>query len=188
MKKCINCKKCSPSIKSDNGPPKVVYYCREKVIDLSNIENIDTFESECDKYKPKYIEFPIIVKEINVDKDSAYSKGPDRRKIGKFVSIRPCAEEYDNKTYLGIYLGEIAQLIRVSFHSEEQKLEVSNSMYNPAIYVFDLKIIIFGCASWWSVISSPEQLKEIKDLDIENVWYVRAMKDLLKGDSSEEVS
>lgn len=188
MKKCSRCRKCRPLIKSDDGPPRIEYFCKDKVVDFKDVKDIEVFETECDKYKPKYIEYPITVKEINVDKESAYSKGPDWRKIGEFVSIRPCAEEYGNKTYLGIYLGEIAQLIRVSYHNDEQKLEVSNSLYNPAIYVFDLKTIIFGCASWWSVISSPEQLKEITDVDINNVWYVKAMKELARCDSDGEES
>jgi hypothetical protein len=47
---------------------------------------------------------------------------------------------------------------------------------NPAIYVPELRKIIFGCGSWWSEIESPDEIKDITDDDIENCWYVRLAK------------
>ncbi len=85
---------------------------------------------------------------------------------GTFVSIRPCAEEYDNKTFLGVYIGA---------------LSVNNMTHNPCIWVPDLQEYIFGFESWWGEIETPEQLHDISDADIQNVWYVRALKQLAEA-------
>ncbi len=128
----------------------------------------------CDRYKCIYIEYPIEVSKINKDLDRT-ALGVS--KIGNFVKIRPCAEEYEKKTFLGLYLGELPVDIRVSHNSETKELNLSYSN-NPAIYVFDLKKIIFGCASWWSIIETEADLKDITDIDVDNVWYVKALKSL----------
>lgn len=47
---------------------------------------------------------------------------------------------------------------------------------NPAIFVPELGKIIFGMESWWGRIKSEEELKDITDGDIENVWYVKMLK------------
>lgn len=130
----------------------------------------------CDSYKCIYIEYPIEVSKINRNLDTT---GFRDSSIGNFVKIRPCAEEYKNKTFLGLYLGELPVGIRVSHNSENKELTLSYDN-NPAIYVFDLKKIIFGCASWWGIIENEEELKSITDIDIDNVWYVKALKSLSK--------
>ena len=84
---------------------------------------------------------------------------------GSFVSVRPCGDEYEDKTYLGLYVGEVA-------------IGDTMSLHNPCIWVPDLKQYIFGCESWWGVIDSEDDLRKITDADIENVWYVRALKEL----------
>lgn len=40
------------------------------------------------------------------------------------------------------------------------------------------KTVVFGCNSWWRLIESESQLKTITDADIDNVWYVRALRAL----------
>lgn len=89
------------------------------------------------------------------------------------VKIRPCAEQYDNKTFLGLYLGEIA--LSVSIGIEENKIHCNFASHNPAIYIPEIGKIIYGCESWWGAIKNPEELKNISDKDIQNVWYVKAM-------------
>ena len=37
----------------------------------------------------------------------------------------------------------------------------------------ELGKIIFGMESWWGRIKSEEELKDITDGDIENVWHVK---------------
>jgi hypothetical protein len=126
----------------------------------------------CDNYKSMYIEYPIEVSKINYDKQTGGYRDKD---IGRFVSIRPCAEECKNKTYLGIYLGDLPISNHVTHNSETKELNVG-FMTNPAIFVFDLKKIVYGCESWWGLIQGEEDLKQITDADINNVWYVKALK------------
>lgn len=128
----------------------------------------------CDKYKSMYIEYPIEVSKINANEDK--NEYIDSR-TGRFAKIRPCGEEYEGKTYLGLYLGEIPVGHRVSHNPDTKELNVSFNN-NPAIFVFDLNKIVYGMESWWGIIESVEDLKEITNDDIENVWYVKALKEL----------
>jgi hypothetical protein len=98
---------------------------------------------------------------------------------GTLVSVRPCGEEYGNKTYLGIMLGDLPLDVQVMHNSKTGELEILN-YNNPAIFVPDLKQIIWGCGSWWGVIENEEQLRQISDDDIQNVWYVKALKAMQK--------
>ena len=128
------------------------------------------------------MEFPITVNEIDFEswerpvKDSLLH----RDETGAFVSIKPCADEYGGKTYLGVLLGDIATVQGARFNKESGKLIVSMERGNPAIYVPDLKRVIFGFESWWGIIESAEQLRQITDDDIKNVWYVKALEALSK--------
>lgn len=126
----------------------------------------------------KKIEFPITVKEIKNDplyRNHNKPNGLFGEKCGTMVSVRPCGEEYGNKTYLGILLGDLPLDIQVMYSSKTEVLEIM-SFNNPAIFVPDLKQIIWGCGSWWSEIENEEQLRQISDNDIQNVWYVKALK------------
>ena len=128
----------------------------------------------CDKYRSKYIEYPIEVSKINTDNN----KGSYRdNQIGKFVKIAPCGEEYEGKTYLGLYLGEIPVGHGISHNPDTKELNIS-FRNNPAIFVFGLNKIIYGMESWWGIIESEEDLKEITNDDINNIWYVKALKEL----------
>lgn len=133
----------------------------------------------CDSYKCIYIEYPIEISKINRDLD----RSPlGASKIGKFVKIRPCSDEADehgDNTFLGLYLGELPIGIHASHNPESKELTLSYHN-NPAIYVFDLKKIIFGCESWWGIIENEADLKSITDIDIDNVWYVKALKSVSK--------
>jgi hypothetical protein len=99
------------------------------------------------------------------------------------VAVRPCGEKYGNKTYLGILLGEFPLSQIVWFDKETADLTVAMSMQNPAIFVPDLNEIVWGCASFWRKIKSAEDLKAITDADIQNVWYVRALKELSQAEA-----
>lgn len=52
---------------------------------------------------------------------------------------------------------------------------------NPAIWVPDQNRIVWGMGSWWGIIEKEEDLKKITNQDIENVWYVKALKALADG-------
>lgn len=121
------------------------------------------------------IEYPIQVDKLTFEKTSVVEDGW-MHKAGTFVGVRPVDKEYGGKTYLGIYIGEIALSTVARYDSKQKELIVGPALHNPAIFVFDLGKIIFGCESWWYKIESEEQLKDITNEDIDNVWYVKALK------------
>ena len=51
-------------------------------------------------------------------------------------------------------------------------------MHNPMIWIPERGEIVYGCGSWWGSIESMDQLSEITDATISNVWYVKALDDL----------
>lgn len=107
--------------------------------------------------------------------------------IGSFVSIRPCADEYDDKTFLGIYIGEWPTspgflVTRDDHDVVEITIGIAHGS-NPVIYVPSLKRTFRGSESWWSKIKSPDDFKHISDADIESVWYVRALKSLAEDNN-----
>lgn len=129
---------------------------------------------KCETFKSKYIEFPLTINGIDaqpIKTDSLHCQ------TGALVAVQPCEEEYQGKTFLGFFLGELPLSIIHSFNQETGIL-CAYSHRNPAMFVPELGKIIWGCASWWSEIKSKEDFKEITDNDIENTWYVQLAKKL----------
>lgn len=124
---------------------------------------VNTIRTNIDLADVKRIEVDSIMPPI-LDRDS---------KAGQFVSIRPVS---DMKTYLGIYLGDLATSF--AYKVEGEKFIMKRSGYNPAIFVPDLKKVVFGFESWWGEIESEEHLRQITNEDINNVWYVKALKQI----------
>jgi len=67
--------------------------------------------------------------------------------------------------------------IHTSFSSDTGILK-NSTMNNPAIFVPELKKIIYGCESWWREIESVDDFTSISEEDIENTWYVKLLKSL----------
>jgi len=132
-------------------------------------QKIQSLEEERNKMEE------IIVKKIECSGESAL-KDDWMCETGSLVSIRPVGEEYDKKTFLGIFLGEIAQNPMVRHNKDTETIHVGFGYHNPAIFVPELKKTIYGYESWWGKIESEEQLKEITDESIDSVWYVKALK------------
>ena len=127
-----------------------------------NVKNVSRKDCEnCSKFSSRYIEYPITVNGIESEE------------------IKPCGEEYENKSYLGIYLGELPISISASY-DEDTGILRNRAVNNPAIFVPELKRIIYGYESWWREIESAEDVKGIsdEDEDIENTWYVGLLKKL----------
>ena len=135
----------------------------------------------CDKYRSRYIEYPLEVSKINNSTDKSSYRGSQ---IGKFAMIRPCGEEHKGKTYLGLYLGELPVGNHISHNPDTKELNISFHS-NPAIFVFDINKIVYGMESWWGIIENENDLKEITDIDIENVWYVKALKQINESEDQE---
>jgi len=115
------------------------------------------------------------VRRIVQGRGSALVGASVKNASGCFVKVRCCS---DDKTYLGMLLGELALGVSVKYSREIEAIQVDFGFHNPAIWVFDLKRVVLGCESWWGVIESEDQLKEITDADINNVWYVRALQSI----------
>ena len=99
--------------------------------------------------------------------------------IGKLVRVRPCDKKYKGKTFLGIFLGELPIPMYVSYNKDEQMLSIKN-MHNPAIFVPEINEVVFGYESWWSLINSSEDIEDITNDDISNVWYVKMLNNIEK--------
>ena len=135
------------------------------------IVNFEVCE-KCDKYKSRYIEYPLTIQGIE---NSGIKISGLGHECGALCEIRPCAKEYGGKSYLGIYLGDLPTSIYSSY--DENNGILSNRVTtNPAILVPELKKIIFGYESWWREIRSPEDFNGITEKDIENTWYVQLLR------------
>jgi hypothetical protein len=140
----------------------------------------------CEDYVPFFIEYPITVKDI---------ENPELRKegrlyakqIGKLVKIRPCAEEYNGKTYLGLFLGVLPIEPTARYNSETQVLKLE-LVDNPAIWVLELNKIIYGYESFWGIIDDPSEIKEITTDQIANLPYMRALKELTNRETVENAN
>lgn len=98
--------------------------------------------------------------------------------LSDWVAVRPCGEEFGGKTYLGVMIGDIALSISARYDRESGVMSITPGMLNPAIWIPEKRAVVFGCGSWWRRIKTQEDMKQISDADINNVWYVRAMRDL----------
>lgn len=126
------------------------------------------------------MEFPITVTKIEVDPDGTTYRPRclTGGTCGSWVSVRPCFPEAGGRTYLGVLLGELAALGGAQFNRATGTLRLIGGLGNPAIYVPDLKRVVMGYESWWGLIRSPDDLRRITDADIQDVWYVRALREL----------
>lgn len=138
-------------------------------------ESCDEAKCEsCEKFDSKYIEYPIIVNEIQqIPIDTTNIE----HEIGRLCEVKPCGKEYNGKTYLGIYIGDLPIKILSSFEPKKGTL-VNSTLTNPAIFVPELKKIIYGCESFWREIKSIEDFKGISSEDIEDVWYIKLLKSM----------
>lgn len=141
----------------------------------------DTSEEKCEAcqhFKSKYIEYPITVNKIDVKPitfDSWHCK------TGTLVAVRPCGEEYGGKTYLGFYLGDLPTMVWPTFNRETGVINV-DTIGNPAMFVPELKKIIWGAGSWWREIKTEQDFRKITDADIDGTWYVQLAKAMFAKD------
>jgi hypothetical protein len=127
------------------------------------------------------MQYPITVKEIKFEGEMGFKDKPlFGHKPGAWVAVRPCAKEYEGKTFLGVFLGDLACWPSVTYDKDTETLNFY-AAGNPAMWVPDINKVVLGMESWWSEIKSPEDLKKITDKDIDNVWYVKALKAMDEG-------
>jgi hypothetical protein len=114
---------------------------------------------------------PLTVKSVKIQTRSFKKEQPC-----KYVAIRPVGDE---KTYIGILIGEVTLSVGGLYYIEEKEIYISHTL-NPVIFIPDLMKVVFGIESWWCVISTSDDLKQITDADIQNVWYLKALKSIHK--------
>lgn len=132
-----------------------------------------------------FIKYPIEVQKISYKEGHPYSEKGLTAKCGDMVKVRPCAKKFDGKTFLGIFMGEVALSQGAEWHEEEGELVIKRFMYNPMIFIPEVNEVVWGCGSWWGKIKSEDDLKTITDEDINNVWYVKALNQLEEKNPAE---
>lgn len=115
--------------------------------------------------------------EIGVKSKSLFGR-LDGKSPGSFVVVRSCRKEHGDKTRLGLLIGYVPIHADVEFDRETKRLKFNVTGDNPAIFIFDFNEVVLGCESWWGPIEDETQLREITNGDIQNVWYVKALKQL----------
>ncbi len=132
--------------------------------------------------------YPITVHGIESSSQPLRPEVEGSRYIGSWVAVRPCKPKGEpESTHLGIYLGDFATYVGASFHKENGVLVLSVAGRNPAMWVPDLKRVVYGMESWWRRLKTPEDLQQIQDTDIHSVFYVRALRDLTGEPTPSEV-
>lgn len=123
----------------------------------------------------------------NEVKDVLHPKEPplEKRKA-VLVKVRPCGDEYKNKTYLGFYIGDVA--LSTSMNITDDKIQLGFAGHNPMIFIPEIGDVVYGCGSWWSYIDKEEDFKEITNEDIENTWYVKMAKEYFANHKPEKVN
>ena len=140
--------------------------------DVNNRKNSKC--EECKKYKSRYIEYPLTIN--GIENAKIETKGI-RYECGTLCEVVPCGEEYGGKSYIGIYIGDLPISITTSL--DEKTCILKNSTFNnPAIFVPELKRIVYGCGSWWRAIRSLEDFKGISEEDINDTWYVKLLREI----------
>lgn len=129
---------------------------------------------QCGRFDSKFIEYPLTIKGIDNKEIDTTGLGNE---CGELCEISPCGKEYESKSYIGIYLGDLPIAITSSYDRNTGILE-NGTMNNPAIFVPELKKIVYGCESWWRKIESIDDFKGISKEDIENTWYVKLLKEM----------
>ena len=153
---------------------------------------LDLFKDEDDPKKIS-VELRITMQRIKMMLDAMHIKElkhptnkvlipPVFGKSGDLVKVKPVNEKYGNKTYAGFLIGEIA--LGSSIKVDTECIQLDFSGHNPAIFVPELGEDIYGCESWWSSIKNLDELKDITDEDIANVWYVKFLKSQLEDECS----
>lgn len=125
--------------------------------------------NSCPMFKSRFIEYPIQVNEIKQN-PIEYNNGLHASYIGKPVAVR-----VEDKTYLGIFIGDLPTHTHLAYLAQNGRLSVS-VIDNPAVFVPELNRIVFGYESWWKILESEEDFKDITDDIINNTWYVKMLK------------
>jgi hypothetical protein len=128
----------------------------------------------CDK-----LNFPVEVSAIEILSDR---QRRDAAKVGALVRVRPCAKDCGDKTYLGIFLGDLPLEVDAFYRDKSHKLTIGLHR-NPAMFVPELKRVVWGCGSWWGFIEKPEDAERmITGESIASIPYVKVLKAMIEAE------
>ena len=142
LKDKINrCKYCHLSVE----PHSVGFCCTVNGWEDESIRKITKHDCDnCTNFESRYIEYPIVVQNIENEKINTKEIG---HRCGCLCEVRPCGEEYQGKSFVGVYLGRLPIAIYSSFERRTGVLK-NSTMSNPAFFVPELRKIIYGYESW----------------------------------------
>jgi len=122
------------------------------------------------------VKFPIEINGINM-KQATMSRG--KLSPGRLVAVRPCSKNPDNKTFLGLYLGELMVDFMWEYEKDTKVVHLLPH-YNPAILIPEQNRVVWGMDSWWSEIESADKLRQITNKVIQDTWYVKLLQEQLE--------
>ena len=153
LSKMEKCKFYFPDIeKIDKGSVLIKHKCTYEPDNCGDCD--EEICEKCLRFKSKYIEYPITVNKINLNKAfNLYNE-----KVGARVKVKICENEYKDKEFDGILLGEIPVQNQVSYNETDGILTVT-PVSNPAIYIEKLKRVVYGFESWWHIVENDKKEK-----------------------------
>ncbi len=157
-------------------------------------EFAESFEKFSKEYERKTtFTFPITVTGIKTKLAAPIQTETWRKEAGPgtLVQVRSCKEKHGDKTRLGILIGYIPIHSLVTFEREEGKESEGKLLFetlgdHPLLFIPELKDVVLGCECWWGPITTEEELRQITDEDIGNIWYVRLLKEFAKEAKKEK--
>ena len=171
------CRYCHRFIGKNHNEAHCVFNGREDekviVVTTEDCEN-------CGNFSSRFIEYPLTIQEIE---NTPIDTVGIRKSCGELCEVTLAKKDTGKKSYLGIYFGDLPIGIQSTYDTKTGKLN-NFAVKNPAIYVFELKRIVYGCESWWRIIKSLDEFKGIPMDEIENTWYVRLLRDMQKKDNN----
>jgi hypothetical protein len=114
-------------------------------------------------------EFPLNkpVTKLDISSNLQMPRITNPHNSGEFVAVRLVNEEHEGKTYFGIILGDMHACVDVRVSPDKDTAQISSFLNIPAIFVPELKQIIYGAECWWRLIATEDQLSSITDADLD---------------------
>ena len=100
---------------------------------------------------------------------------------GDLVKVKPSDPKYDNKCFLGFFLGEIALGSTVKVDNTTITSEFVR--FTPFFYVPDIGEWFYGISGWWALIKNENDFDEILASNPESTWYVELAQAMLRKKS-----
>ena len=136
----------------------------------------------CDAIELNGLPFPLAVENVLVEQPEIGDVSGTR--IGSIVVVRPCDPAFEDKTYLGILVGEMPLHIALQYDADAKELIAYSAWSNPMIVIPSESAIVYGYESWWKAVGSEDDLKDITDDEILSQPYMVALMESIQGDLS----